>query len=103
MIGIWMLRRDRCFDGRSALHALRVVLYLLPALTACAAPLQGWLSWRGPEQTGVSREGGLPSKVSPQEALWVADYPGQSTPVIANGKLYIRDQDVLLCYDIKQK
>jgi outer membrane protein assembly factor BamB len=24
-------------------------------------------------------------------------------PVIANGKLYLRDQDVLLCYDIKQK
>ena len=24
-------------------------------------------------------------------------------PVIANGKLYIRDQDVLLCYDIAQK
>jgi outer membrane protein assembly factor BamB len=23
-------------------------------------------------------------------------------PVIANGKLYIRDQDVLLCYDVKQ-
>jgi outer membrane protein assembly factor BamB len=24
-------------------------------------------------------------------------------PVIANGKLYIRDQDVLLCYDVKQR
>jgi outer membrane protein assembly factor BamB len=24
-------------------------------------------------------------------------------PVIANGKLYLRDQDVLLCYDIKKK
>ncbi|HEY2783442.1 MAG TPA: PQQ-binding-like beta-propeller repeat protein [Fimbriiglobus sp.] len=24
-------------------------------------------------------------------------------PVIANGKLYFRDQDVLLCYDVKQK
>jgi outer membrane protein assembly factor BamB len=24
-------------------------------------------------------------------------------PVIANGKLYIRDQDVLLCYDVKEK
>jgi hypothetical protein len=23
-------------------------------------------------------------------------------PVIANGKLYLRDQDVLLCYDVKQ-
>ena len=30
----------------------------------------------------------MPSKVSAQDALWVADYPGQSAPVIANGKLY---------------
>jgi len=26
-----------------------------------------------------------------------------SHPIIANGKLYIRDQDVLLCYDVKAK
>lgn len=24
-------------------------------------------------------------------------------PVIVNGKLYLRDQDVLLCYDVKAK
>ena len=24
-------------------------------------------------------------------------------PVIADGKLYIRDQDVLLCYDVKEQ
>jgi outer membrane protein assembly factor BamB len=24
-------------------------------------------------------------------------------PVIANGRLYLRDQDVLLCYDVKKK
>jgi len=24
-------------------------------------------------------------------------------PVIANGKLFIRDQDILLCYDVKAK
>ncbi|MCI0539384.1 MAG: PQQ-binding-like beta-propeller repeat protein [Verrucomicrobiales bacterium] len=29
--------------------------------------------------------------------------PAWSHPVIANGKLYIRDQDTLLCYDIKAK
>ncbi len=28
--------------------------------------------------------------------------PSWPYPVIANGKLYLRDQDVLLCYDIKQ-
>jgi hypothetical protein len=29
--------------------------------------------------------------------------PAWSHPVIANGKLYVRDQDVLFCYDIKPK
>jgi outer membrane protein assembly factor BamB len=55
---------------------------------AGGGPIRGWLSWRGPEQTGVSRETGLPERVSAQEALWVADYPGQSAPVLAEGRLY---------------
>lgn len=29
--------------------------------------------------------------------------PAWAHPVIANGKLYIRDQDILFCYDVKQK
>jgi outer membrane protein assembly factor BamB len=29
--------------------------------------------------------------------------PAWAHPVVANGKLYIRDQDVLLCYDVKAK
>ncbi|MBN2137622.1 MAG: PQQ-like beta-propeller repeat protein [Sedimentisphaerales bacterium] len=29
--------------------------------------------------------------------------PAWAHPVIANGKLYVRDQDVLFCYDVKQK
>jgi outer membrane protein assembly factor BamB len=31
------------------------------------------------------------------------DLPAWSHPVIANGKLYLRDQDELLCYDVKAK
>ena len=49
----------------------------------------GWLDWRGPFQTGVSLEKGLPEKVDAKQALWTAEFPGQSAPVIANGKLYI--------------
>jgi outer membrane protein assembly factor BamB len=69
---------------------LRRSCFLLTLLESLClgAPVHGWLSWRGPEQTGVSRETGLPAKVSAQDALWVADYPGQSAPVIANGKVY---------------
>ena len=51
--------------------------------------VNGWLDWRGPLQTGVSLETGLPEKVDAKAALWTADFPGQSAPVIANGKLYI--------------
>ncbi len=62
-------------------------------LAACAADLSaattGWLSWRGPAQNGNSKETGLPDKIVTKEALWTADFPGQSTPVIADGKLYI--------------
>ena len=29
--------------------------------------------------------------------------PAWAHPVIANGKLYIRDQDLLLCYDVTAK
>ena len=32
-----------------------------------------------------------------------SDSPAWTHPVIANGKLYVRDQDVLLCYDVKAK
>jgi outer membrane protein assembly factor BamB len=31
------------------------------------------------------------------------DQPAWTHPVIANGKLYVRDQDTLLCYDVKAK
>ena len=54
-----------------------------------AEAVRGWLAWRGPEQNGMSRETGLPDKIDPQNPLWRVEFPGQSTPVIANGKLYI--------------
>jgi outer membrane protein assembly factor BamB len=74
---------------------------------ASAAPVTGWLSWRGPEQNGMSRETGLPGKVDPQNPLWRVEFPGQSTPVIANGKLYIMGylgedadlQEGVACFD----
>jgi hypothetical protein len=29
--------------------------------------------------------------------------PAWTHPIVANGKLYIRDQDVLYCYNVKAK
>ena len=63
--------------------------------TEKAAPIEGasgvagWISWRGPAQNGTSPETGLPDKLDSKGALWTADFPGQSAPVIFNGKLYI--------------
>jgi outer membrane protein assembly factor BamB len=86
-----------------------LVLGLMSVLIAAeAAPVTGWLDRRGPEQTGVSRETGLPDRIaSASDALWVADWGGLSTPVIANKRLYIMGyhgdgadlQEALACFD----
>src|SRR5882672_10679239 len=56
----------------------------------------------------MSLEKNLPDKIPNKEAaLWVADFPGQSAPVIANGKLYIMGylgegpelQEGVACFD----
>jgi len=73
-----------------------------------SSPVRGWLAWRGPQQNGMSLEKNLPDKIPNKEAaLWVADFPGQSAPVIANGKLYIMGylgegpdmQEGVACFD----
>lgn len=84
-----------------------VLAVALAASVAPAAPVQGWLNWRGPEQNGFSTETNLPATVDPQKPLWVADFPGQSTPVIANGKVYVMGyagtgadlQEGVACFD----
>jgi outer membrane protein assembly factor BamB len=87
--------------------------HLLPVFAAAlAASFQltaatGWLTWRGPLGTSVSSEKGLPAKVDAKSPLWSADFPGQSTPVIAEGKLYINGyqgdgpdlQEITACFD----
>src|SRR5215469_8691851 len=89
------LRASASIFSHFTSHASRFTLWLL-LLQPLAFSLQpspasaavNWYSWRGPHQTGVSLERGLPDKIPNKEAaLWVADFPGQSTPVIANGKL----------------
>ncbi len=72
----------------------------------------GFLSWRGPDQSGVVPGKGYPEKWKPngENHLWSYDIKGGGTPVIANGKLYafgyydnpkdLSDvQETLLCLD----
>lgn len=75
--------------------------------TPAAGGVVGWLQWRGPDQNGTSRETGLPDKVDVKDALWSTSFPGQSTPTIANGRLYINGyvgegpelQEAIACFD----
>ena len=68
-------------------------IFVLAALFCFAletsAAVNGWLNWRGPQQNGSSLEKNLPDKIDAAKPLWVADFPGQSTAVVANGKVYI--------------
>lgn len=74
-----------------------------------AAPVRGWLDWRGPQQNGTSLEKGLPDTwvLGGANDLWQIDLAGGGTPVVANGRLYALGysgqgpdlQEVLLCAD----
>jgi outer membrane protein assembly factor BamB len=88
-------------------HLRACLLSSIIALECAAAPVTGWLDWRGPQQDGTSRETGLPDSIDVAHPLWVKDFPGQSTPVIAGGNLYIIGytgegetlQEGVVCYD----
>jgi outer membrane protein assembly factor BamB len=66
---------------------------IVPAKTDTSA--RNWSNWRGPEQTGVSRERDLPDKWSPDpkvannNLIWSVPYGGITTPIIQNGRVYI--------------
>lgn len=51
-------------------------------------------SAEGYREKGRFTPPGVPSRANPMEKAW-------TYPVIANGKLYIRDKDSLWCYDVK--
>ena len=70
-------------------HAQKKTAKSEPASAVAAQKDAGWLHWRGPTQNGTSAETGLPDQVDAAKPLWSADFPGQSAPVIANGRLYI--------------
>ena len=89
--------------------ALLLGIWLAALAFPVEAAVPGWLSWRGPDQNGCSEETGLPERVVLNGAnhLWTADFPGKSTPVIANGRLYIMGylgegpdlQEGVACFD----
>lgn len=91
----------------SATFTLGLCGLLLGSALQAAPVKNGWLGWRGPYQNGTSKETGLPGQLKTEEALWTVDFPGASTPVVADGKLYIMGylgegpelQEGVACFD----
>jgi outer membrane protein assembly factor BamB len=92
-------------------HCLPLLLALLSWTTTASA--ENWSSWRGPEQTGVSRDRDLPDTFSLKpnakdgNVIWRAPYGGISTPVVQNGRVFlinktgenVSQQERVMCVD----
>ncbi len=85
-------------------------------LAFCTTAAEGadWIHWRGPEQTGQSRETNLPDEFDPQSkknsnVVWKQPYGGRSSPLVMGGQLYImqgtgegiNEGEQIVCFDEK--
>ena len=64
------------------------------AAGTAAAAGRNWVHWRGPEQTGLSREKNLPGEFDPKggakgNVAWTAPYGGRSAPLVLDGRVYL--------------
>ena len=71
--------------------------FLLPTLlgslvvsSLAAAPVTGWLHWRGPHQNGTSDETGLPNDIElgGKNHLWTFDMAGRGEAVMTGDRVY---------------
>ncbi len=89
-------------------------LFLITPTTQLAA--QDWAHWRGPEQSGISRESNLVEdwSLEPRKNVaWVAETGGRATPIILNGRVYLNcrtsaddeekidSREQVICWDLK--
>src|SRR5437867_6865171 len=91
-------------------RCILVVLVLLLAFAHAENGIHGtWSNWRGPHQSGVSDEKGLPSSWSPegQNLVWKAPLGGRSAPIFMNGRIFLvntagegaTEQEQVVCLD----
>ena len=67
-----------------------ILCLLCPLALLKAAPVSGWLHWRGPQQNGVSEETGLPEDIElgGKNHLWSYPMAGRGEAVIAGDRVY---------------
>lgn len=65
-------------------------LGLILAFVAVDARANDWPIWRGPEQTGMTREKAVVTSWSLQgeNLLWKSEIGGRTTPILMNGRMY---------------
>ncbi len=65
------------------------------ALLPWGASAADWTNWRGPNHDGVSAEGNLPAKWSPEgeNLIWKAPFGCRSTPLIMKGRVFLLNYD----------
>lgn len=84
-------------------------------IVLCSAVLAGpvgandWPNWRGPEQTGASREKAVVTSWSPDgpNLLWKSPIGGRTTPIVMNGRVFflapvgegVASQERIVCLD----
>ena len=88
-------------------HVLTTRVPVSCAMLVAARLLAGdWPQWHGPSRDcRIPDAEPLPASLPADlKAVWKTPVGnGFSSPVVAGGKLYIRNQNTLACYDVKAK
>jgi outer membrane protein assembly factor BamB len=80
--------------GKGAAHCADGMLYLLEESSGTVALIEA--SPKGWNEKGRFKLDPQTTQRNPKGKIW-------THPVVADGKLYLRDQELLLCYDVKGK
>ncbi len=72
---------------KSIFSTLAVLAFMLQA---CSSSASDWPYWRGPEQTGATRENAVVTTWSSdgENLLWNSELGGRCTPIIMNGRVF---------------
>ena len=95
----------------SRINSILLALVGLLVASTGFCVVDGWLSWRGPDQNGFSQENNLPDHwvLNGENHLWSIPFAGKGTPVIAESRVYAWGyrgegadlQEILMCLDSK--